>query len=363
MKTLRIAQVAPPYEAVPPHRYGGTERVVSYLTEALVAKGHDVTLFATGDSQTAAQLVPIADRPLRENCTLEELKSLSVPTMLDVVAKVLQQAEEFDIIHWHIDFFPWAFAPLVKTPSVTTMHGRLDLPFLPAVFNQYPNTPVVSISNHQRTPLAEIHPHWVGTVYNAVPVRDFPFSPTPGDYFLFLGRINTDKRPDWAIEIAKRTNTPLKIAAKVDPYDQAYYEAEIKPLFDHPLVEFVGEVNEEEKRELLVNARALLFPIDWPEPFGMVQIEAMACGTPVLAMRRGAVPEVIDHGITGLVGDSLEELIALAPRLVELDRLKIRQVVARRFSAEAMATGYEAVYRRLIAEHKQPFAQELQLVS
>jgi glycosyltransferase involved in cell wall biosynthesis len=363
MKSLRIAQVAPPYEAVPPHRYGGTERVVSYLTEALVARGHDVTLFATGDSRTNARLVPIAEHPLRENCTLEELKSLSVPAMLDVVATVLSHADDFDIIHWHIDFFPWAFTSSINTPSVTTMHGRLDLPFLATVFNQHPDTAVVSISDHQRTPLAHIQPNWVGTVYNAVPVTDFPFKSTPGDYFLFLGRINTDKRPDWAVEIAKQTGIPLKVAAKVDPYDQDYYETEIKPLFDHPLVEFVGEANEEEKRELLVNARALLFPIDWPEPFGMVQIEAMACGTPVLAMRRGAVPEVVEHGVTGLIGDSLEELIALAPQLVHLDRRVVRQMVEHRFSAETMARGYEAIYRRMIAEKVQPFVSPLQLAS
>lgn len=363
MKPLRIAQVAPPYEAVPPHRYGGTERVVSYLTEALVARGHDVTLFATGDSTTEATLIPIAEQPLRENCTLEELKRLSVPTMLDIVGTVLQRASDFDIIHWHIDFFPWAFTPLVETPSVTTMHGRLDLPFLQSVFGQHSDSPVVSISNHQRTPLADIQPNWVGTVYNAVPVADFPFSPTPGDYFLFLGRINPDKRPDWAVEIATRTGIPLKVAAKVDPYDQAYYEAEIKPLFDHPLVEFVGEANEEEKRELLVNALALLFPIEWPEPFGMVQIEAMACGTPVLAMGHGAVPEVIDHGITGLIGESVEELIALTPELHRIDRRVVRQVVKQRFSAETMAAEYEAIYRRLIMAQAHPVLPQLQLVS
>lgn len=363
MNKLRIAQVAPPYEAVPPHRYGGTERVVSYLTEALVAMGHEVTLFATGDSTTEATLVPILEQSLRENCTLEELKRLSVPTMLDVVGTVLQRANDFDIIHWHIDFFPWAFDSLVETPSVTTMHGRLDLPFLQSVFQHHSHIPVVSISNHQRTPLADLHPNWVGTVYNAVPVSDFPFSPTSGEYFLFLGRINQDKRPDWAVEIAKRTGIPLKVAAKIDPYDQAYYEAEIKPLFDHPLVEFVGEANEEEKRELLVNAYALLFPIDWPEPFGMVQIEAMACGTPVLAMRHGAVPEVIDHGVTGLIGDSVEELITLTPELTRLDRRVIRQVVDHRFSAETMAAGYEAIYRQLIAERRPTHVPQLLLVS
>jgi glycosyltransferase involved in cell wall biosynthesis len=363
MNPLRIAQVAPPYEAVPPHKYGGTERVVSYLTEALVRNGHDVTLFATGDSKTSARLIPIIDRPLRENCTLEALQSLSIPAMLDVVGTVLQHADAFDIIHWHIDYFPWAFTPLITTPGVTTLHGRLDLPFLQTVFQQYPDIPVVSISNHQRLPLESLNPNWVGTVYNAVPVMDFPFSPTPGAYFLFLGRITEDKRPDWAVEIAERTGIPLKVAAKVDPYDEAYYEEEIKPLFEHPLVEFLGEVNESEKHELLVNAYGLLFPIDWPEPFGMVQIESMACGTPVLAMRNGAVPEVIDHGVTGLIGDSVEELVALAPRLSTLNRGRIRQVAARRFSAETMAIGYEAIYRRLISRQTQSFAPELQLVS
>lgn len=348
---MRIAQVAPPYEAVPPHKYGGTERVVSYLTEELVKRGHDVTLFATADSTTSARLVPIADQPLRENLTVEELKDLAVPYMLGIVGDVLQQADQFDIIHFHIDYFPWSFTSLVNTPTVTTMHGRLDLPFLPTIFERFPNEPVVSISNHQRLPLKSVNPHWVGTVYNAVPVDQFPFSPRPGNYLLFLGRISPEKRPDWAVEIATRTGIPLKVAAKVDPYSDAeYYENEIKPLFDNPLVEFLGEVDEAEKRALLVNALGLCFPIDWPEPFGMVQIESMACGTPVLAMRNGAVSEVVQHGVSGLVGNLVDDLVKLAPELGMLDRRAVRRAAQERFSTEAMADGYEAVYRRLIAE-------------
>ncbi len=347
---MRIAQVAPPFEAVPPHKYGGTERVVSYLTEELVKRGHDVTLFATADSTTSARLVSIAEQPLRENLTLEEITALATPYVLGIVGDVLQQADEFDIIHFHLDYFPWAFTAMVNTPTVTTMHGRLDLPFLQTVFERYPDAPVVSISNHQRLPLASVNPHWVGTVYNAVPVEQFPFSATPGQYLLFLGRISSEKRPDWAVEIATRAGIPLKVAAKVDPSDVDYYENEIRPLFDHPLVEFLGEVDEAEKRALLVNAYGLCFPIDWPEPFGMVQIEAMACGTPVLAMRHGAVSEVVEHGVSGLVGDSVDELVALVPQLGPLDRRAVRRAAQERFSTQAMARGYEAVYRRLVAE-------------
>jgi glycosyltransferase involved in cell wall biosynthesis len=209
----------------------------------------------------------------------------------------------------------------------------------------------VSISHHQRAPLAPLHPHWVGTVYNGIAVEQFPFNPKPGDYFLFLGRIAIEKRPDWAVEIAKRTGIKLKVAAKVDPYDQAYFDREIQHLFEHPLVEYVGEANEEQKRQLLAGAYALLFPIDWPEPFGMVQIEALACGTPVLAMNRGSVPEVLRHGVSALIGNSVHELVALAPHMGELDRRACRVEAERRFSSSAMAMGYEQVYRRVIAEH------------
>jgi len=355
---MRIAQVAPMYEAVPPLRYGGTERVVSYLTEELVRRGHNVTLFASGDSRTSAKLVPTSAAALRERFTLQEMRDVAPPLHLAMMGEVLQRADEFDIIHSHVDYFPWAFAPFVSTPLLTTMHGRLDVAYWPPLIERFPKTPLVSISHHQRAPLAPLHPHWVGTVYNGIPVDQFPFSEQPGDYFLFLGRIAVEKRPDWSVEIAKRTGIKLKVAAKVDPYDQEYFDREIKHLFDHPLVEYLGEADEQEKRQLLAGARALLFPIDWPEPFGMVQIEALACGTPVLAMNRGSVPEVLRHGVSALIGNSVDELVALAPYLGEIDRRACRREAELRFSSRAMAQGYEQVYRRVIAERQ---AEELSI--
>lgn len=349
---MRIAQVAPMFEAVPPQQYGGTERVVSYLTEELVRRGHDVTLFASGDSRTSARLVPTTESALRKRFSLQEMKELAFPLHLGMIGDVLQHADEFDIIHCHIDYFPWAFEQFVRTPIVTTLHGRLDLDYLPPLIQRFPQASLISISHHQRSPLAPYHPHWVGTVYNGIAVDEFPFSDTPGEYFLFLGRIAPEKRADWAVEIAKRTGIKLKVAAKVDPYDQEYFEREIEPLFDHPLVEYLGEVDEQEKRELLAGAYGLMFPIDWPEPFGMVQIEAMACGTPVLAMNRGSVPEVLRHGVSALIGNSVDELVALAPELGKLDRRACRREAERRFSSHTMAQGYEQTYRRVIEERK-----------
>jgi glycosyltransferase involved in cell wall biosynthesis len=349
---MRIAQVAPMYEAVPPHRYGGTERVVSYLTEELVRRGHDVTLFASGDSRTSAKLAPTSECALRERFSLQEMQELAIPLHMTMLSEVFQRAGEFDIIHCHNDFWCFPFEPFSKTPVLTTLHGRLDLRFLPPIFRSYPRASVVSISYHQRAPLASVRPHWVGTVYNAVSVETFPFSDTPGDYFVFLGRIAPEKRVDWAIEIAKRTGIKLKIAAKVDVYDREYFEREIEHLLDHPLIEFLGEVDEQEKRTLLAGAYGLLFPIDWPEPFGMVMIEALACGTPVLAMNRGSVPEVLRHGLSALIGNSVDELVALAPQLGLLDRLACRREAERRFSSRAMAIGYEQIYRRVIAERQ-----------
>ena len=348
---MRIAQVAPMYESVPPQRYGGTERVVSYLTEELTRRGHDVTLFASGDSQTSARLAPTTGRSLRARFSLRELQELSNPLHLAMLSEVFQRADEFDIMHCHLDYFAFPFEPFVDTPTVTTLHGRLDLPFLRQVFGQFPNNRVISISNSQRAPLADLHPHWVGTVYNAVPVDDFPFSPDPGAYLLFVGRIAVEKRVDWAIELAKRSGMPLKIAAKIDPYDQAYFDSEIKHLLDHPLVEFLGEVNEIEKRTLMANAYALAFPIDWPEPFGMVMAEALACGTPVLALNRGAVPEVLRNGVTGIIGETLDDLVAAMPHIPELDRRICRAEAELRFSASAMAAGYERIYQNILHEH------------
>ena len=349
---MRIAQVAPMYEAVPPHRYGGTERVVSYLTEELVRRGHDVTLFASGDSRTSASLVPTSERALRERFSLQEMQELAIPLHMAMLSEVFQRADEFDVVHCHNDFWCFPFEPFIKTPVVTTLHGRLDLRYLPPIFQRFSRANVASISYHQRAPLAPVRPHWVGTVYNAVPVKAFPFSDTPGDYFVFLGRIAPEKRLDWAIEIAKRTGIKLKIAAKVDVYDREYFERDIEPLFDHPLIEFLGEVTEQEKRVLLAQAYGLLFPIDWPEPFGMVMIEALACGTPVLAMNRGSVPEVLRHGLSALIGNSVDELVALAPQLRLLDRNACRREAERRFSSQIMADGYEQIYQRVIAERQ-----------
>jgi glycosyltransferase involved in cell wall biosynthesis len=350
---MRIAEVAPMYEAVPPHRYGGTERVVSYLTEELVQRGHDVTLFASGDSRTRAHLAPTTERALRECFSLQELQELAIPLHMAMLGEVFQRADEFDIIHCHNDYWAFPFEALVQVPVVTTLHGRLDLRSLPAIYQRFPHVNVVSISYQQRAPLAPLRPRWVGTVYNAIPVAEFPFSATPGDYFLFLGRIAAEKRPDWAVEIARRTGIKLKVAAKVDPYDQEYYARDIQQLFDDPIVEFLGEVDEEQKRALLVDAYALLFPIDWPEPFGMVLIEALACGTPVLAMNRGSVPEIVRHDVSGLIGNSLDELGALAPMIGDLDRRACRREAERRFSSDIMADGYEQVYQHVIAEYEQ----------
>jgi len=349
---MRIAQVAPMYEAVPPHRYGGTERVVSYLTEELVRRGHDVTLFASGDSQTSARLVPTTDRALRERFTNQEMRDLGLPLHVAMIGDVLKYADEFDVMHCHIDYLPFPFQQFVHTPLVTTLHGRLDVPSLPPFFTKYPKAAVVSISYNQRTPLVSLHPHWVGTVYNGIPVHTFPFSEKPGDYLLFLGRIALEKRVDWAVEIAKRTGIKLKIAAKVDPTDREYYEREIAHLFEDPLVEYLGEVDEQGKRELLAGAYGLVFPIDWPEPFGLVQIEALACGVPVLALNHGSVPEVLRHGVTALIGNTVDDLVALAPELGRLNRRACRREVQQRFSDRVMADGYEQVYKRVMIERQ-----------
>jgi len=349
---MRIAQVAPMFEAVPPTHYGGTERVVSYITEELVRRGHDVTLFASGDSQTSARLVPTTERSLRQRFTLEELKTVSIPLHLAMLGEVFAHANEFDVMHCHFDYWPFPFAKLVNAPIVTTLHGRLDLDCLPPILQKFPKTPLVSISRSQRAPLKAIRPNWVGNVYNAVPVEEFPFRRKPGKYLLFVGRIALEKRVDSAIEIARRSGMPLKIAAKVDPYDQEYFDREIRHLLDDPLVEFLGEVDEQRKRELMADAYALAFPIDWPEPFGMVMIEALACGTPVLALKRGSVPEILRNGITGWVGETVDDLVAAVPRIKELDRSICRQDAEARFSVTAMADGYEQVYRRVVARHR-----------
>src|SRR4051794_21154843 len=348
---MRIAQIAPLAERVPPALYGGTERVVSALTEELVRRGHDVTLFASGDSQTAATLVPITPQAMRLN---PEVRDPYAYTMLQL-GTVYDRAEEFDLIHNHIDYFAWPFAHQVRTPTVTTMHGRLDLPDLTAITRAYHEQPLVSISDSQRLPLAWAN--WAATVYNGVNLAPYTFHERRGDYFAFIGRISPEKNLEGAIDIARRTGIPLKIAAKVDPVDQAYYEEAIKPLIDGRFVEYIGEIGEDEKCAFLGPAYALLFAVDWPEPFGLAMAEAMACGTPVLALRRGSVPEVVEDGVTGFVRETEVELAAVAGRIAELDRRDCRRRVEQRFSAAAMTDGYEAVYRAL-ARVSLPVRQE-----
>ncbi|MFN8512922.1 MAG: glycosyltransferase family 4 protein [Thermomicrobiales bacterium] len=303
---MRIAQIAPLIERVPPLLYGGTERVVAALTEELVRRGHDVTLFASGDSETSAQLVPIAERALRLD---PGVRDHYAHTMRELGA-VFERAGEFDLIHNHLDYFAWPFARLAHTPVVTTMHGRLDLPDLAAIARDYPEQPLVSISDSQRLPLPWAN--WVATVYNGLDLNPYRFHDQPGAYFAFIGRIAPEKNIEGAIDIARATGIPLKIAAKVDPADEDYYQATIKPRIDGRLIEYIGEIGEHEKADFLGPAYALLFAVDWPEPFGLAMAEAMACGTPVLGLRRGSVPEVVEDGATGFVRNSEDELLAAA---------------------------------------------------
>jgi glycosyltransferase involved in cell wall biosynthesis len=338
---MRIAQVAPLYESVPPSGYGGTERVVSYLTEALVELGYDVTLFASGDSVTAAKLVPICPRSLRlDKGCLDKLAHHIVQ-----LERVFERAHEFDIIHFHIDYLHFPLSRRLNVPHLTTLHGRLDLPDLPPLYRVFADMPLISISDAQRKPIQNAN--WVSTVHHGLPQDLYTAEYQPGDYFAFLGRISTEKRADRAIEIAKRVGIPLKIAAKVDPADEEYFHSEVEPLLDHPLVDFVGEIGEKDKVSFLNKALAMLFPIDWPEPFGLVMIEAMACGTPVIAYGCGSVPEVIEDGVTGFVVADLEEAVEAARRVVELDRRRVRREFERRFSAPRMARDYVAVYETL----------------
>jgi glycosyltransferase involved in cell wall biosynthesis len=340
---MRIAQIAPLAEPVPPEMYGGTERVVSLLTEELVRRGHEVTLFASGDSETAARLVAVTPEALR--LTGEDVDHY-VSLMLEL-GMVFDGADQFDVIHSHVDYFALPFARHVTTPVVTTLHGRLDLAGLPTIYGRYSEAPVVSISDSQREPLPGAN--WAATVYNGTDLTRFTFNETGGDYFAFVGRICPEKNIEGAIAIARQTGVPLRIAAKVDPVDADYHESVVKPLMDSRQVEFLGELGDEDKDELLGSARALLFPVDWPEPFGLAMTEAMACGTPVLALRRGSVPEVVEDGVTGFVRDSEDELAAVALDVDRLSRRACRQRVESRFSVDVMTDGYEAVYQRVTA--------------
>ncbi len=347
---MRIAQVAPLYESVPPKYYGGTERVVSYLTEELVKEGHQVTLFASGDSVTNAKLVAICERSLRlDSGCIDQLAHHFV--LLERLAK---SAPEFDIIHSHIDYLYFPLLRRQPTPAVSTLHGRLDLPDLVPLHREFNGVPLVSISNSQREALPWVN--WVATVHHGLPEDLYNLREHPGDYLAFLGRISPEKGVDRAIQIAKRLRMRLKVSAKVDPVDREYFESAIKPLLNDSLVEFVGEIGEPEKNDFLGNARALLFPIDWPEPFGMVMIEAMACGTPVIAFRRGSVPEVIQDGVSGRIVEDVEEAVKALEQIGTLDRRRCRRAFEDRFSAARMAREYVSVYERLIGAQGKPLA-------
>lgn len=344
---MRIAQVAPLYESVPPRLYGGTERVVSYLTEELVRLGHEVTLFASGDSHTRARLQAPCDRALRLDPTCHD----PLAPHIRMLGQVYQRAQEFDVIHCHTDYLSLPLARFTLTPTVITLHGRLDIPELAPLYREYPDVPLVSISNAQRSPLLGVN--WAATVYHGLPLDLYPAcQPHSDSYLLFLGRIAPEKRPDSAIRVACQAGMPLRIAAKVDQADREYFATTIRPLLNHPLIEFLGEVNDRQKRELLSNARALLFPVDWPEPFGLVIIEALACGTPVITRRRGSTPEIIRDGQTGFICETEEEMREAVRRIGELDRAVCRREFMERFTVTHMVQHYLQVYQTICAQRR-----------
>lgn len=340
---MKIAQVAPLYESVPPRLYGGTERIVSYLTETLVGRGHEVTLFASGDSVTRARLVAAAPHALRLDPGVRD----PLPWHMIQIEQLRARAEDFDVIHFHVDLMQMPLARTLSVPFLTTLHGRLDLPDLMPFYRVFADHPLVSISHDQRRPMPPVT--WAGTVHHGLPEALLPFSPQPrGDYLAFLGRISPEKRPDRAIEIAVRAGLPLRMAAKIDAADKAYWEAMIRPLVEaHDKVTFVGEIGEEEKAAFLGNATGVLFPIDWPEPFGLVMIEAMSCGTPVIAFAGGSVSEVIREGVSGFIVSSVDQALGAVARLKNLRRDRVRADFEARFTAARMAADYEDIYRRL----------------
>ena len=342
---MKIAQVTPLYEAVPPRLYGGTERVVAHLTDALVDLGHDVTLFASADARTKARLVPVRDQAIRLDPA--PFKS-DLAAHMSMLSEVLRRADDFDVIHFHTDMIHFPFFEPIADRTITTLHGRLDMKDLPEVYESWPQFGLVSISDDQRRPLA--FANWKATVHHGMPADQYVYSPKADGYLAFLGRISPEKRPDRAIEIATRLGKRLKMAAKVDAADRVYYETRIKPLIDaNPLIEFIGEIGDHQKSAFLGGAEALLFPIDWPEPFGLVMIEAMACGTPVVAFRCGSTTEVIEDGATGFLVDTMDQAIAAADRAGRLDREAIRARFELRFSATAMARRYLDVYGDMLA--------------
>jgi len=354
---MKIAQVAPLYESVPPQLYGGTERVVSYLTEELVRQGHDVTLFASGDSVTSARLVPICRQALR----LDEHSIDALAHHVLSLEQVFQQAGDFNILHFHLDYIHFPLSRRAGHPNVTTLHGRLDIPDLAPLYREFGDIPVVSISDAQRVPLP--HARWAGTVYHGLPEDLLPFREGPGDYLAFLGRISPEKRVDRAIEIARRVGLPIRIAAKIDPTDQQYFNEEIAPLFEQPFVEYLGEVDEAGKADLLGGAVALLFPIDWREPFGLVMIEAMACGTPVVAWRGGSVAEVISDGVSGFVVEDLDAAVEATMRAATLERRHCREVFEERFTVSRMARDYVAIYETLTSRTSSARRHDLRIVA
>ncbi|HXE17477.1 MAG TPA: glycosyltransferase family 4 protein [Stellaceae bacterium] len=344
---MRIAQIAPLYEAVPPKSYGGTERVVSWLTEELVRQGHDVTLFASGDSKTAARLEPIWPTSLRLSKVLDPMALHML-----MLERVRQRAAEFDILHFHLDYLPFSLFLRQSTPFVTTLHGRLDLPEQQPVFTAFAAAPVISISDSQRRPIPQAG--WVRTIHHGLPENSLTPNYGKGEYLAFLGRIAPEKRVDRAIAIAKRCGMKLKIAAKIDRADQTYFDTEIRHLFDQPHVEYIGEINDAQKSDFLGKAAALLCPIDWVEPFGLVMIEAMACGTPVIVYDNGSAREVVDNGITGYVVRTEDEAVAAVGRAVKLPRRRIREQFEERFTVKRMTDEYVEVYRALIEQQETP---------
>jgi glycosyltransferase involved in cell wall biosynthesis len=345
---VRIAQIAPLYESVPPRLYGGTERVVSHLTEQLVKLGHDVTLFASGDSLTAARLVSPCSTALRLNSKCLD----PLPYHIISLDQVARRANSFDVLHFHSDYCHFPLSKNLHLPSITTLHGRLDIPDLQPLFRRFPDLPVVSISHSQRLPIPSAN--WIANIHHGLPAALYKAHVQRGDYLAFLGRISPEKRPDRAIKMDTQSGLKLKIAAKIDRADQEYFDSKIKPLLDNSLVEFVGEIGDHEKSEFLGSAYAYLFPIDWPEPFGLTMIEAMACGTPTIAFRCGSVPEIITDKVTGFIVEDMDSAVACVERIPEIDRRTCRSVFEQRFTVERMSSEYVALYKRYLGEITEP---------
>jgi glycosyltransferase involved in cell wall biosynthesis len=354
---MRIAQVSPLTEAVPPKLYGGTERVISWLTEELVALGHDVTLFASGDSQTSAKLEAMWPKALRLDGSVRDPNALH----MSMIERVARRATEFDIIHFHLDYYSFSLMSRLNVPYVTTLHGRLDLPEHQPMFETFVSAPVISISNSQRRPIHKAN--WVGTVHHGLPKNSLSPLPVKPSYLAFLGRVSPEKRVDRAVRIAARCGLPLKVAAKIDRVDEDYFADEIRSLFEAPHVEYIGEISDGQKSEFLSGAIALLVPIDWPEPFGLVMIEALACGTPVIAYNRGAVPEIVEDGLTGFVVEDETSAVGAINILPKLPREAIRARFEERFTSRRMAQDYLAIYQQLIFQKEGRPAFRPQVVS